>query len=438
MALHWKILIGLVLGLVWAFLSSTLGFWQFTIDYISPFGDIFVRLLKLLAVPLVFFSIIKGVASLSDISRLGRLGMKTLSFYLMTTVLAIGLGLLLVNTLQPGNRLSEEQKTAIQSNIKNFSTEDGIDKSASKVESKKSDAVKMKDGSPLQFIVDMVPDNIIVALGNNKLMLQVIFFALFFGMAMVTLPNEKTGSVYKVIDGINEIIIKMIELVMRAAPFFVFALMAGLLAKMAKDKPDLLFTIIKGLGYFFVTVVIGLGIMMFAVYPLIIAFISKGKVSYREFFNRIGAAQLFAFSTSSSAATLPVTMEVVRDNMGVSEEVSSFVLPIGATVNMDGTSFYQAVCAVFLAQFFNYDLTFMQQLSIVFTATVASIGTPAVPSAGLVMLIIVLESVGMPAAWIALLLPVDRPLDMLRTSVNVTGDATAATVVAISEGEDLD
>jgi len=253
MALHWKILIGLVLGLIWAFLSSTFGFWKFTIDYISPFGDIFVRLLKLLAVPLVFFSIIKGVASLSDISRLGRLGMKTLSFYLATTVLAITLGLGLVNILQPGNRISDTEKAAIEKNIKAFSTENGVDKSASKVDSKKSDAEKMKDGSPLQFIVDMVPDNIIVALGNNKLMLQVIFFALFFGIAMVTLPQNQTQAAYNLIGSINDIIIKMIELVMKGAPYFVFALMAGLLAKMAKDKPELLFSIIKGLGYFFMT-----------------------------------------------------------------------------------------------------------------------------------------------------------------------------------------
>ncbi len=432
MKLHWQILIGLVLGLIVAFISSFLGLSNLVINWISPFGDIFIRLLKMIAVPLVLFSIIKGVSGLTDITRLGRLGLKTLGFYIVTTVFAVSLGLLLVNVIQPGNKLSAEKKVVLQENISQFQADSGDKKVASKM----SDAKKMKGGSPLQFFVDLVPDNIFGAFGNNVKMLQIIFFAIFFGIGLTLIPKDQAAPVIKVVDGINSVILKMIDLIMKAAPFFVFCLMAGILAKMAKDKPELLFSILAGLAWFALTAVIGLGIMILGVYPLVQKLFVR-KFGYTEFFKKISPAQLMAFSTSSSAATLPVTMDVVRDNLNVSEDTTSFVLPIGATVNMDGTSLYQAVCAVFLAQFFGFDLSFGAQLTIVFTATLASIGAPAVPSAGLVMLILVLESVGMNPAWIALIFPIDRPLDMIRTMVNVTGDATAATVIAVSEGESL-
>jgi len=428
MKLHWKILIGLLLGVVVAFASSFLGLSKFVINWIDPFGQIFIRLLKMIAVPLVMFSIIKGVSGLTDISKLGRIAAKTFGFYIITTLLAVCLGLLLVNAIQPGNKLSQVKKEQLQKNVESFDT-----KGLKKVEGKKKDAEAMK-GSPLKFFVDMVPDNIFGALGNNIKMLQIIFFSIFFGICITQIPKEKGHPVITLVDGINEVILKMIDLIMKAAPFFVFCLMAGILAKMAKDKPELLFDILSGLAWFAITALIGLGIMILVVYPLIQKFVVK-KFGYAEFFRKISPAQLFAFSTSSSAATLPVTMEVVRDNLKVSEDTTSFVLPIGATVNMDGTSLYQAVCAVFLAQFFGYDLSFGAQITIMFTAVLASIGSPAVPSAGLVMLILVLESVGMNSAWIALIFPIDRPLDMVRTMVNVTGDATAATVIAKSEGE---
>jgi len=430
MKLHWQILIGLALGIIVAFISSALGWSRFIIQWIDPFGQIFIKLLKLLAVPLVLFSIIKGVAGLSDITKLGRIGIKTLGFYVCTTLLAVSTGLFLVNTIQPGTKFSPEEKMALEENIKVFQGDSGD----TKVAGKKSDAKKMKSGGVMRFFVDMVPDNLFSALSNNRLMLQIIFFAIFFGISLALIDKQKAQPVMAVVDGINEVILRMIELVMRAAPFFVFCLMAGILAKMAQDKPELMWSILRGLSWFAATALIGLFFFILVVYPLIQKLFVR-KFGYMEFFRKISPAQLFAFSTSSSAATLPVTMEVVRDNLKVSEDTTSFVLPIGATVNMDGTSLYQAICAVFLAQFFGYDLTFADQITIVGTATLASIGAPAVPSAGLVMLILVLESVGMNPAWIALIFPIDRPLDMVRTMVNVTGDATAASVIAKSEGE---
>lgn len=430
MKLHWKILIGLALGVIVAFIGSSLGLSKFIIQWIDPFGVIFIKLLKLLAVPLVLFSIIKGIAGLSDITKLGRIGIKTLGFYVCTTLLAVSTGLFLVNTIQPGTKFTPEEKLALEENIKSFQGDSGD----SKVAGKKSDADKMKSGGVMRFFVDMVPDNLFKALSNNRLMLQIIFFALFFGISLALIDKQKAQPVMAVVDGINEVILRMIEIVMRAAPFFVFCLMAGILAKMAQDKPELMWSILRGLSWFAATALIGLFFFILVVYPLIQKLFVR-KFGYMEFFRKISPAQLFAFSTSSSAATLPVTMEVVRDNLKISEDTTSFVLPIGATVNMDGTSLYQAICAVFLAQFFGFELSFSDQITIVGTATLASIGAPAVPSAGLVMLILVLESVGMNPAWIALIFPIDRPLDMVRTMVNVTGDATAASVIAKSEGE---
>ncbi len=294
-------------------------------------------------------------------------------------------------------------------------------------------AEKTKESRPLDFLVDMVPENLGMSLSSNNMMLQVIFFAIFFGITMAFLPSETVMPVLKVIDGLNEVFLKMVEVVMAAAPFFVFCLLAGVIAKMA-NTPGEVFEIFKSLSSYSLTVFVGLALMVFALYPLIMKFIVK-NLTYKRFFQNIAPAQFLAFSTSSSAATLPVTMECLEDNMGVSKNVSSFVLPIGATVNMDGTSLYQAVAVVFLAQLHLVDLTFGQQLTIVMTATLSSIGAAAVPSAGLVMMIIVLQSVGLNPAWIAIVFPVDRILDMCRTVVNVTGDATVSTIVASSEGE---
>ena len=264
-------------------------------------------------------------------------------------------------------------------------------------------------------------------------MLQVIFFAIFFGVTIVLIPKKISAPVVDFVNGMNAIFLKMVDLVMKAAPFFVFCLLAGVIAKMA-DTPGEVFQIFKGLGSYALTLVLGLSLVTFVIYPLIVkTFVPK--LSYREFFKNISPAQFLAFSTSSSAATLPVTMECVEENMGVPSGIASFVLPIGATVNMDGTSLHQAVAVIFMAQLHMVDLTFGQQVAIVLTASLASIGAAAVPSAGLIMMIIVLQSVGLNPAWVAIIFPIDRPLDMYRTVVNVTGDATVSTLIAKSEGE---
>lgn len=459
--LHVKIILGLLAGVVWALISSSLGWNEFTINWIDPFGAIFIRLLKFIAVPLVLFSIISGVAGLSDVSKLGRLGGKTLGIYLVTTVIAVGIGLMLVNIVKPGTFMDDQQRLknrisyelwlkdnnmgqpkdgkwfinmpANQHLLSQATSETISAKDLKEVENKMKLAKEQNDGSPLQFIVDMVPENIVMSIANNKLMLQVIFFAIFFGVTIVLIPREKSKPVIDFIDGLNAIFLRMVEMVMQAAPFFVFALLAGVIAKMA-DTPAEVLEIFLGLGSYSLTLVVGLAFMVFVFYPLLLKIFIK-KISYKELFKNISPAQFLAFSTSSSAATLPVTMECVEENMGVSRNVSSFVLPIGATVNMDGTSLYQAVAVVFLAQLHMVDLTFAQQLTIVLTATLASIGAAATPSAGLVMMIIVLQSVGLNPAWVAIIFPVDRILDMCRTVVNVTGDAAVCSIIAKSEGE---
>lgn len=461
LALHWKIIIGLILGIIFAFVSSSLGWSEFVINWIDPFGTIFINLLKLIAVPLVLFSIIKGISGLHDTAKLGRLASKTLAFYLVTTVVSVSVGLLLVNSFAPGKLVDESQRTDNRIAYEIWAQDNAIDvldgkcylcddQYASRVEvvrnlmateapdaaltAKMQSAQKTKESGPLQPLVDMVPSNIFQSLNNNGLMLQVIFFAIFFGITLISIPREMAQPVISFVDGMNEVFLKMVDLVMQAAPFFVFALLAGVISKMAGDDPNAVIEIFKGLGWYSLVVVAGLGFMIFIFYPLLVQFSIKG-MTYRRFFRAISPAQFLAFSTSSSAATLPVTMDCVRDNLGVSKETTSFVLPIGATVNMDGTSMYQAIAVVFLAQFHAVDLSIGQQLTIVLTATLASIGSAAVPSAGLIMLIIVLESVGLNPAWVAIIFPVDRILDMCRTTVNVTGDCSVATIVADSEGQ---
>ena len=416
LALHWKIIIGMVFGVFYGLLASKMGWFDLTNDWIKPWGKIFINLLKLIAVPLVFASLIKGVSSLSDISKLSRIGGKTITIYLFTTVVAVTFGLLLVNIVQPGTSFSEEKRLELKEQY------------ASNAASKIASAKGVKEDGPLQFIVDMVPSNLIQATGNNKNMLQVIFFAILFGIAIVMLPSEKTSIVKGFFDGVNDIILKIVDLIMLTAPYGVFALLAGLVVDFGGSAE-----LFQALGIYSLSVAIGLLLMIMVVYPLILK--SFTKLKYFDFFKCIAPAQMLAFSTSSSAATLPVTMERCEDHLGVSKEVSSFVLPLGATINMDGTSLYQAVAAVFIAQAFGYDLDLSQQLTIVLTSTLASIGAAAVPGAGMVMLVIVLSSIGIDPEGIALIFAVDRLLDMLRTVVNVTGDATVASVVAASEGQ---
>ena len=415
LALHWKIIIGMVLGVLFGLLASKMAWIDFTDNWIKPWGTIFVNLLKLIAVPLVFASLIKGVASLSDISKLSRIGGKTIAIYLTSTVIAVSIGLLLVNTVKPGDGFDKD------SVVKTQQIEEGYSKKISAAEG-------VKEEGPLQFLIDIVPTNIFDSASNNRNMLQVIFFAILFGIAMVMLPDEKTTYVKGFFDGINDIILQIVDLIMLSAPYGVFALLAGLVVDFGASAE-----LFIALAKYSATVIVGLLLMIFLVYPIILRLFTK--VKYLDFFKGISPAQMLAFSTSSSAATLPVTMERCEEHIGVSEEVSSFVLPLGATINMDGTSLYQAVAAVFIAQTFGIELDMVQQLTIVLTATLASIGAAAVPGAGMVMLVIVLGAIGVPTEGLALIFGVDRLLDMLRTVVNVTGDATVATVVASSEGQ---
>ena len=415
LALHWKILIGMILGILIGIIFSNFeGGKEIIQNWIKPFGKIFINSLKLIAVPLILASLIKGVSDLKDISKLSIMGFRTIVLYIVTTVIAVSIGLVLVNLIKPGNSISDKTRKEL---VQNY---------AENAVKYKDAAKKQKDSGPLQALIDLVPQNIVNAASNNRNMLQVIFFAVFFGIGLILIEEKKAKPVKDFFDGFNEVILKMIDLIMLTAPYGVFALLAALVV----ESPNI--DLFKALGWYALTVVLGLAIMI-VFYNLLIASFTKKSPSF--FMKGIAPAQLLAFSTSSSAATLPVTMERVTEHLGVDEEVSSFVLPIGATINMDGTSLYQAVAAVFIAQAFGMDLTLSQQLGIIVTATLASIGSAAVPGAGMVMLIIVLQQAGIPEAGLALIFAIDRPLDMCRTTVNVTGDATVATIVAKSVGK---
>ncbi|MGY0392390.1 dicarboxylate/amino acid:cation symporter [Bizionia sp. KMM 8389] len=415
LALHWQIILGMVLGVVFALIMSNFESGsELVTDWIKPFGTIFINLLKLIAVPLILGSLIKGVSDLKDISKLSKMGGRTIGIYILTTVIAVSIGLSVVNIIKPGKSISEETRIELVESYKGDA--DG----------KIADAEKQKNAGPLQALEDLVPSNIFHAASNNGNMLQVIFFAIFFGIGLILIPEEKSTPVKQFFDSFNEVILKLIDLIMLAAPYGVFALLAALIVE--SPSADLF----KALGWYAFCVLLGLGLMML-VYALLVYLVTKKTPKF--FFNGIGPAQLLGFSTSSSAATLPVTMERVEEHLGVEEEVTSFVLPIGATINMDGTSLYQAVAAVFIAQAFGMDLSFGVQLGIIATATLASIGSAAVPGAGMVMLVIVLAQAGIPEAGLALIFAVDRPLDMCRTSVNITGDAAVSMMVAKSVGK---
>jgi len=420
-AFHWKILIGMLLGLVWGLIAIYAGWLQFTDFYIKPWGTIFINLLKLIAVPLIIVSLIGGVSNLKDISKLSRIGLKTIGFYILTTVIAVSIGLLIVNITNPGNVFPDDKAAQF------------AEKFSKNVAAKETSAKQLKSETPLQFLVDIVPSNIVDAMTDNTKMLQVIFFAIIFGIAMVMLPDEKTKPVKQFIDSFNNIILKLIDIIMAMAPYGVFALIASLIVDIAGENPEDTLSLFAALGLYSLTVVIGLLVMIFAIYPLLVKFFTG--ITYSKFAKKITPVQLLAFSTSSSAATLPLTMETAEEKLGISNETSSFVLPLGATINMDGTSLYQAVAAIFLAQVYGMDLGLSGQLTIILTATLASIGSAAVPGAGMVMLVIVLGAVGIPTEGIALIFAVDRPLDMLRTSVNVTGDLTITSIIASSENQ---
>lgn len=418
--LHWQIIIGLILGLIWGLVASVAGFSSFTIDYIQPIGTIFINLLKLIAVPLVLASLIVGVTSLNDIAKLSRMGGKTIGIYIVTTILAITIGLTVVNIVQPGDFLPPETQEKLMSGY-----QENIEGSA-------ESAREVLDRSPMTFFVDIVPENFFAAASDNGNMLQVVFVAILLGIGLIQIPADKSKSLINFFDSLNEVIIKVVDLVMKIAPYGVFALMAGVIVDLAGDDIRQALDLLGALFWYTFVVILGLFLHLVLVYSGLFKIFSKMKL--RDFFKAIRPAILLGFSTSSSAATLPVTMERVEKNVGVDEEVTSFVLPIGATINMDGTSLYQAVAAVFIAQALGMDLGFAQQITIVLTATLASIGSAGVPGAGIIMLVIVLQAIQVPVEGIALILGVDRILDMCRTALNITGDAAVAVAVAYTEG----
>ena len=409
-----KIIIGMALGLIWGMIATKTGLSDFTLDWIKPWGTIFLKLLKLIAVPLIFISLVKGVSSLTDISKLSRIGIKTIVYYMATTLIATTFGLFLVNVVKPGNTFPEEKRAEFMAQWKGT-----IDESQLLAES--------SDRSPLRFIEDIVPDNIISAMSDNSKMLQIIFFAILFAVAMVLVKESQVRTVKKIFDGLNEIIIKLIELIMLFAPYGVFALLAGVVVDFAGDTD-----IFVALGKYFVTVSVGLLLLIVVFYPIYLKIFTR-KIPIGKFLKAVLPAQMVAFSTSSSAAALPINMRQNTEELGVSEEVANFVLPVGVTINMDATAFYQSVAAVFIAQVYGIDLTIAQQVTIVLMATMSSIGTPGVPGGSIVLIIMVLTSVGLPVEGLALILGVDRPLDMLRSAVNITGDSTIANIIHYSE-----
>jgi Na+/H+-dicarboxylate symporter len=398
------------LGLGFGFLAMALHWENFVHDWVALWGTIFMRLLKLIAVPLVLVSLIMGVINLKDIRNLSRIGLKTILIYICTTIIAVSIGLGMVGLIKPGKTFPKDKQTEFVERYQQTVTE------------REAQMQQVKDDSPLQFLVDMVPENVFQALGDNSKMLQIIFFALLFGVALVVVGPAKVPSVVRFFQQLNLILLKIIDFIMVFAPIGVFALMADLIVDYAGDAG-----IFSALGLYALTVVLALAVIIVFIYPFIMRVF--GKRTVKQFFNAAAPVQMLAFTTSSSAATLPLTMERTQKHLGVSEEVSSFVLPVGVTINMDGTSCYQAVAAVFLAQVLGLDLTFGQMLLMLATATISSIGTPGIPGGSIVMLMIVLDSVGIPIEGLALILGIDRPLDMLRTMVNVTGDMTVSCVV---------
>jgi proton glutamate symport protein len=411
-----KIILGMVLGIIWGLIAVKLGMEKFTADWIKPWGTIFIKLLKLIAVPLIFVSLVKGITSITDITKLSRIGAKTLGLYILSTVISIIFGLFLVNLIKPGDSFNQEKSQEFQ--IKYEQT----------IRDKEEVAGAVQEKSPLSFFEEMVPDNIFLAAGDNSKMLQIIFFSLLFSMAMIIIEAKKVKVVKELFDGLNVIILKIVDIIMRFAPIGVFALLSSLVTDFSGDSQ-----LFVALGKYVSLTIVGLALMIFILYPAYVRIFTK--ISIKDFYKSLIPVQMVAFSTSSSAATLPVTIKQCTQKLKISKGVANFVLPVGVTINMDGSSFYQAVSAVFIAQVFGMDLSVMQQLTIILTATLASIGAPGIPGGAVIMLVIVLSSVGIPAEGLALIMGVERPLDMLRTVANVTGDSAVASIVASSENE---
>ena len=415
LGLHWKIVIGLVLGALFGGIVNAAGLTGLsgiTTEYIRPVGTLFIRLITMIAAPLVVTSLIVGASSIADPRKLGRIGIRTILLYVATTAVAISIGLAMAWIIQPGAGLPEATSRRL---LESYSEQAGT-----RIEG-------AEEVSAVDAILEIVPTNPFAALASGS-MLQIVFFALIVGLALTMIKSEKARPVIQFFDGFTDVLIRIVEMVMLFAPYGVFALIAAVTA-------DFGFGILSTLSWYALAVVLGLVIHMFVVYGSLLKSTVGAAMPLGRFFKSLLDVHLLAFSSSSSAATLPLNMEVTRDRLGVSERITSFVLPLGATMNMDGTALYQGVAAVFIAQVYGLPLTFLDQVVVVLTATLASIGTAAVPGAGVVMLVIVLNAIGVPVEGIALIMGIDRILDMCRTVVNVTGDATVATVVAHYEGE---
>ncbi len=408
--LYIKILLGMVLGVIAGLIGVELGVSQFIRDYIAPLGTIFINLLKMVAVPLVLLSLIKGVTGLGEIKNLSTLGIKTLLIYVGTTIVAISIGVTAACLVRPGEIFPSDKAAELRELYQG------------EVSQRSESAEAVADDSPLAILIDIVPDNIGAALSSNGNMLQVIFIALIVGIAMLSIGLEKMKPITDLIDALNRVVMLIIDYIMLFAPFGVFALMASLAVDTAGDV-----SIFAALGLYALTVAAALLILIFLFYPLVIKIFTSIKVG--DFMRAAAPVQLLGFSTSSSAATLPMTMEQCQKKLGLSSGVTAFVLPVGVTINMDGTSCYQAVAAIFIAQVMGIDLSLAQILTIVAVTTVSSIGCPGIPGGSVVMLIMVLSSVGIPSEGLALILGIDRPIDMLRTAVNVTGDMAVASIV---------
>ncbi|WP_277638274.1 dicarboxylate/amino acid:cation symporter [Bacteroides graminisolvens] len=408
--LYIKILVGMIAGIATGMLFISFGQGEVVQLWIKPWGNIFIRMLQLIAVPLVLVSLIKGVTGIEDIRRFSQIGLKALLIYITTTVCAILVGLALVLSVKPGNFVDAAVASQMKESYQHV------------VNEKMSAAESTSEQGPLSFLNDIVPDNLFAASSNNSKMLQVIFFAIFFGIAAISLPKEKTKAVLKVVDSLYDIILKMVDYIIRFAPYGVFALMAALVADNSSNL-----SIFAALGMYTLTVIAGLLLLIFVFYPLLVHLFTR--IQIKHFIRSMYPVQLLAFTTSSSAATLPLNMETTERDLGISKEITSFVLPVGTTINMDGTSCYQAIAVVFIAQVMHIHLGWSELIAIVLLTTISSIGTPAIPGGSYVILTMVLSSVGIPADGLALILGVDRPLDMLRTSVNVTGDATVASII---------
>lgn len=414
-ALHWQIFIGMIAGGLLALLMLQFSWGKdFVLNYIKPFGNIFIKSLKIIAIPLILASLIKGISDLKDISKFSKIGTRTILIYLSTTIMAVSIGLIVANVIEPGKILKKEARVELLEGFK------------SQADTNIAIAHKQKEAKPLDMLENLVPDNLVQAATDNANMLQIIFCAMLFGFAMILIAEDKAKPVKAFFDSLNDIILKIIDLIMLLAPYGVFALIAGLIVEVPNVE------VLSALLVYALSVFIGLTIIM-AVYCLLIWIFTKRSPKF--FLQKMAPVQLLAFSTSSSSATLPLTMETVEKELGVDEEVASFVIPLGATVNMDGTSLYLGVAAIFIAQAFEMDLSLTAQLGIVLTATLASIGTAGVPGASVAMLVIILEQAGIPEAGLALIFAVDRPLDMLRTTVNVTGDACVSMIVGKSVGK---